>query len=102
MKKFWPLMALYTWSTGILNGVRSASSPRDLVRFRADLLLTLTTLLGVFLEGPSCAFCFSDLPLAWGAVGRNLGDILNLNALLGVGEDVSRLGDLILYKMLVE
>jgi len=37
-----------------------------------------------------------------GAVGRNLSDILNLDALLGASEDVSHLGGLMLHQILIK
>ena len=40
--------------------------------------------------------------LLGGAVGRNLSDILNLDALLGASEDVSHLGGLMLHQILIK
>ena len=37
-----------------------------------------------------------------GAVGRNVGGILNLDVLLGAGEDLPHLGDLMLRQVLVK
>ena len=87
---------------GTLNGVRLASSPWTLARFRAGLLTALTARLGVFFGGlgePSVSpLCLS----LEGAVGRTLGSILNLNILLGVRDDVPHLGKLVFHQILVE
>jgi len=39
---------------------------------------------------------------AWEAVGRNSGDILNLDILLGAGKDVPYFGDFMLYQVLIK
>ena len=49
-----------------------------------------------------CLLFLHFAPLLGGAVGKTPGSILNLDILLGAGEDGPHLGDLVFHQMFVE